>query len=79
MSGNSNANSNTKDLMQFVAGLQSPKSFQDLHWEGSFAQYLDTVKQNPNVARNAFQRMYDMIVGFGTLPVHGVQEGSHAL
>ncbi|MGZ3705335.1 MAG: PrkA family serine protein kinase [Bdellovibrionota bacterium] len=57
---------NNKDLMGFVAGLQSPKSFQDLHWEGTFAQYLDLVKANPNIGRNAFQRMYDMIVGFGT-------------
>ena len=52
--------------MSFVAGLNSPKEFQDLHWEGGFSQYLDKVKENPNIARNAFQRMYDMIVGFGT-------------
>ena len=52
--------------MGLVAGLHSPKMFQDLHWEGSFAQYLELVRQNPNISRNAFQRMYDMIVGFGT-------------
>ena len=60
------SNSNTNDLLSFVAGLQSPKNFQDLHWEGGFAQYLELVKANPNISRNAFQRMYDMILGFGT-------------
>ena len=55
-----------KDLLSFVAGLQSPKNFQDLHWEGGFGQYLELVKGNPNISRNAFQRMYDMILGFGT-------------
>ncbi|MGE3262130.1 MAG: PrkA family serine protein kinase [Bacteriovoracia bacterium] len=57
---------NNKDLLKFVSGLHSPKSFQELHWEGSFSQYLDLVKENPNVTRNAFQRMYDMISGYGT-------------
>ena len=58
--------SNNKDLLNFVAGLHSPKNFQELHWEGSFGDYLDLVKNNPNISRNAFQRMYDMIMGFGT-------------
>ena len=56
----------TKNLLNFVAELQSPKSFQELHWEGSFGDYLDIVKENPNVARNAFQRMHDMIMSYGT-------------
>lgn len=58
--------SNNKDLLSFVAGLHSPKDFQDLHWEGSLGEYLEMVKANPNISRNAFQRMYDMIMGFGT-------------
>jgi len=57
---------NNKDLMSLVAGLHSPKSFQELHWEGTLGDYLAMVKENPNVARNAFQRMYDMILGYGT-------------
>ena len=35
-------------------------------WQGSFWDYLELVKQKPKVTRNAFQRMYDMIVSFGT-------------
>lgn len=36
------------------------------HWHGTFHEYLDLVKANPKIARNAYQRMYDMIVGKGT-------------
>jgi serine protein kinase len=42
------------------------KEFRDLHWEGSFNEYLDIVKKNPGVARNAFQRMFDMITSWGS-------------
>jgi len=42
------------------------ENFQNLHWEGSFWEYLDLVKKHPAVARNAFQRMYDMILSWGT-------------
>lgn len=36
------------------------------HWQGTFWDYLEIVKSNPQVTRNAFQRMYDMIVSAGT-------------
>ncbi|MCW5849914.1 MAG: serine protein kinase, partial [Anaerolineae bacterium] len=36
------------------------------HWEGSFEEYLDLVRGNPLVARSAFQRLYDMILSYGT-------------
>lgn len=36
------------------------------HWQGTFWEYLEIVKSNPQVTRNAFQRMYDMIVSAGT-------------
>ena len=35
------------------------------HWSGSFFEYLDLIKKNPKVTRNAYQRMYDMIVEGG--------------
>jgi len=40
--------------------------FREQHWEGSFWDYLDIVTENPAVARNAFQRVYDMILSFGS-------------
>ncbi|MCA9243804.1 MAG: hypothetical protein KDA32_07630, partial [Phycisphaerales bacterium] len=40
--------------------------FREQHWEGSFFDYLDMVVANPKLARNAFQRVYDMILRYGT-------------
>ena len=42
------------------------EKFRQQHWEGTFFDYLDLVIQNPRIARNAFQRVYDMIRHFGT-------------
>jgi serine protein kinase len=39
--------------------------FREQHWEGSFTDYLDLVLDQPAVARNAFQRVYDMILSYG--------------
>jgi serine protein kinase len=40
--------------------------FREQHWEGTFFEYLDLVQENPSVARNAFQRVYDMILTYGS-------------
>lgn len=45
---------------------KSVQDFKNIHWEGSLFEYLDIVKANPAVARNAFQRMFDMILTWGT-------------
>lgn len=42
------------------------QDFKHLHWQGSFQDYVDMVSSNPQLARNAFQRVYDMISSFGT-------------
>ncbi|MDP9172948.1 MAG: serine protein kinase [Planctomycetota bacterium] len=41
-------------------------NFREQHWEGSFWDYLEIVHENPSVARNAFQRVYDMILTYGS-------------
>ena len=55
-----------ESLLQFVSELQDRRKFQELNWTGSFAEYLDTVANNSTVTRNAFQRIYDMIMSYGT-------------
>ncbi len=55
----------TEDIFSVVDKHVSPDRFREQHWEGSFAEYLEIVTANPRVARNAFQRIYDMIVHFG--------------
>ena len=53
-------------LIDFIREKQNLGEFQKEHWEGSFSEYLDIVKNNPKVARNAFQRIYDMIMSHGS-------------
>ena len=49
-----------------IAGRQDLADYQKKHWNGSFAEYLDIVRKQPLVTRTAYQRLYDMILGFGT-------------
>ncbi len=52
-------------LLAKIAALQNLDEYRELHWEGTFEDYLDIVKKTPKVTRNAFQRMYDMILSYG--------------
>jgi serine protein kinase len=44
------------------------------HWEGSFDEYLDIVRDHPEVTRSAYQRLYDMIMMHGTEEVYENKE-----
>lgn len=56
-----------KNSLKDVISTQiNRERFQKEHWEGTFWEYLDLVNKNPFVARNAFQRAYDMIMSYGT-------------
>ena len=52
-------------LVARIAALQDKSNFKELHWEGSFEEYLRMVRENPRIARTAFQRLHDMIVSHG--------------
>jgi serine protein kinase len=52
-------------LITKIASLQDYEQYRDLHWEGSFEDYLAIVKEKPQVTRNAYQRLYDMVVSYG--------------
>jgi serine protein kinase len=41
-------------------------TYRDQHWSGPFADYLDLVKRDPRVTRSAFERLYDMVLSYGT-------------
>ena len=49
-----------------IAAMQDYDLYRDLSWEGSFEAYLDVIRKHPQVTRNAFQRVYDMIIRYGT-------------
>ena len=55
----------TNPLIAIVDRKLDVAHFREQHWEGSFWDYLDIVVENPAVARNAFQRVYDMILTYG--------------
>ena len=44
---------------------QERRAFTQLTWEGSVADYLARVGAEPWVIRNAWQRLYDMIISYG--------------
>lgn len=58
-------------ILEQIKSMQDVDRFRDLHWEGSFEDYLEIVRQDPMVTRSAFQRLYDMIIS------HGYDEYSH--
>ena len=53
------------EIFSLVKENLSPDRFREQHWEGSFQDYLELVTANPRVSRNAFQRLYEMIMHFG--------------
>ncbi len=53
-------------MTERIAAMQDYKLYRELHWEGSFEEYLGIVREKPQVTRNAYQRLYDMIITFGT-------------
>src|SRR5512147_1740923 len=55
-------------LVSRISDLQDKKLYAELNWTGSFEDYLEIVRQTPEVTRTAWQRLYDMIVS------HGVSE-----
>jgi serine protein kinase len=53
-------------LSDILKEWKGKDDFKDLAWSGTFDEYLALVKQNPKVTRNAYQRMYDMIIEQGS-------------
>lgn len=54
------------DFQSLLKTLSSSQNYKDLAWKGSFDDYLNIIKENPKVTRNAFQRLYDLIVEQGS-------------
>lgn len=52
-------------LDNILSEWRAKSDYKELSWTGTFEEYLALVKQNPKVTRNAFQRMYDMIIEAG--------------
>jgi serine protein kinase len=57
--------SSSNNIISLIGNLQDVQGYRELHWEGNLSEYLDVVKANPKIARNAFQRIHDMILSYG--------------
>ena len=60
-----------REILDLVVSNQDQDQFQKQHWAGSFEQYLDKVRQDPKVTRNAYERVYDMIMACGVEAIEG--------
>ncbi|WLD10223.1 PrkA family serine protein kinase [Planctellipticum variicoloris] len=58
-----------RELLEKIAADQDAEAYRHEHWQGSFDEYLDIVRQHPQVTRSAHQRMYDMVVSYGSYPI----------
>jgi serine protein kinase len=54
-----------RDIISLISRQQDLDQFRKKTWIGPFEAYLDLVRSNPRVTRNAFQRVYDMILVYG--------------
>ena len=54
--------------LEFIRLRQDLNTYRALSWEGSFADYLRLLKEDPRPLRTSFQRAHDMILA------HGVEE-----
>jgi serine protein kinase len=52
-------------VISMIKEKQNLDKFKELHWEGTFEDYLKIVEMSPKVIRTAFQRIYDMILSYG--------------
>ena len=53
------------EIISLVSERQDREQFRRKNWIGTFEQYLDIVRENPEVTRTAYQRLYDMILEYG--------------
>jgi len=51
---------------ELIKSFTVKNEFQEVNWTGAFDEYLDVFQKNPLIARNAYQRLYDMIVSAGS-------------
>jgi serine protein kinase len=63
-----------KSILSDLRQQQNLNDYRKKHWEGSFEEYLDIVRDHPEVTRSAYQRLYDMILSHGAEESHEHKE-----
>ncbi len=54
------------ELLQSLVRSQDSELYRTLTWEGTFEQYLEQVRERPHLAQTAYQRIYNMILSYGS-------------
>lgn len=54
-----------REIYELIGRNLNAEEFREQHWTGTFQEYLDMVAESPDIARNAFQRIYDMLLSYG--------------
>jgi serine protein kinase len=52
-------------VLNLIRQKQDLQGYRERHWTGAFGDYLEIALANPRVTRNAYQRLYDMILAQG--------------
>ncbi len=63
-----------KTILAAIRQQINLSDYRKKHWEGTFDEYLDIVREHPEVTRSAYQRLYDMILSHGTETVYENKE-----
>jgi serine protein kinase len=63
-----------KEILARLGGRLNLSDYRKVHWEGTFDEYLDIVREHPEVTRTAYQRLFDMIMSHGTEEVYENKE-----
>ncbi|MBX9738110.1 MAG: hypothetical protein K2X32_14405 [Phycisphaerales bacterium] len=53
------------DLASLIDSRIDRTKFGQVHWEGTFFDYLEIAQRNPSVLRNAYQRVFDAVMSHG--------------
>lgn len=54
------------ELLQSLVREQNSALYRTLSWDGTFDEYLDQVRVKPCITQTAFQRIYRMILSYGS-------------
>ena len=65
------------EIISLVSSRQDRAQFRRKNWVGTFEEYLDIVRENPEVTRTAYQRVYDMILSYGVEVINKGREKEH--
>ena len=54
------------NLLNLIRTRQNLELYRALNWEGSYGDYLEMVVRDPAPLRTSYQRVYDMIMSYGS-------------